>query len=92
MVQMSTDNPCLQAVKYRSLLLPEFEKTSDGWIIFKDKQYYVSTDKAPMENAREFCKKNFGDLAVIDGNTERKFLLSYVRHLFDIVDVSNSEK
>ncbi|XP_077159612.1 macrophage mannose receptor 1-like [Paroedura picta] len=57
---------------------PKFQMTSDGWIILKDKQYYVATDKAPMENAREFCKKNFGDLAVIDSNTERKFLLSYI--------------
>ncbi|XP_042329971.1 macrophage mannose receptor 1-like [Sceloporus undulatus] len=57
---------------------PKFEFTTDGWLIQGDKQYYFGTDKVPMEKAREFCKKNFGDLAVIESNTERRFLLKYI--------------
>lgn len=34
-----------------------------------------------MEKGREFCKKNFGDLVVIDSETERKFLWRYVRKI-----------
>uniref|UniRef100_A0A803SY45 Mannose receptor C-type 1 n=1 Tax=Anolis carolinensis TaxID=28377 RepID=A0A803SY45_ANOCA len=59
------------------LLDVEYVFTSDGWVINEDKQYYFGTDNAPMEKAREFCKKNFGDLAVIENNSERKFLLQY---------------
>lgn len=66
----------------------EYKVTSDGWIINKDKQYYFSTDSVPMEKGREFCKKNFGDLAVVDDETERKFLWRYVRKLF-IVSILN---
>ncbi|XP_062839902.1 macrophage mannose receptor 1 [Anolis carolinensis] len=58
--------------------LPKYVFTSDGWVINEDKQYYFGTDNAPMEKAREFCKKNFGDLAVIENNSERKFLLQYI--------------
>ncbi|XP_014457049.1 macrophage mannose receptor 1 isoform X1 [Alligator mississippiensis] len=57
---------------------PKYKVTSDGWIINKDKQYYFSTDSVPMEKGREFCKKNFGDLAVVDDETERKFLWRYI--------------
>ncbi|XP_061441866.1 LOW QUALITY PROTEIN: macrophage mannose receptor 1-like [Rhineura floridana] len=58
--------------------LPKFQFTSDGWLINGDKQYYFSTNKVPMEKAREFCKKNSGDLTVIEGNTERRFLTRYI--------------
>ncbi|MEE6466813.1 hypothetical protein FKM82_007061 [Ascaphus truei] len=58
--------------------LPEHELTNDGWIIFKDTQYFISKDLVPMEKAREFCKKNFGDLAVVSSETERKFLWKYI--------------
>uniref|UniRef100_A0A803SZJ7 Mannose receptor C-type 1 n=1 Tax=Anolis carolinensis TaxID=28377 RepID=A0A803SZJ7_ANOCA len=56
----------------------------DGWVINEDKQYYFGTDNAPMEKAREFCKKNFGDLAVIENNSERKFLLQYVSYFIGL--------
>lgn len=32
-----------------------------------------------MDNARAFCKKNFGDLATIKSESEKKFLWKYVR-------------
>ncbi|XP_078519695.1 macrophage mannose receptor 1-like [Lissotriton helveticus] len=55
----------------------DFVVRDDGWIQFKDSQYYFSAEDMPMEKAREFCKKNFGDLVVINGETERKFLWRY---------------
>ncbi|KAF7246012.1 Macrophage mannose receptor 1 [Varanus komodoensis] len=58
--------------------LPKFQLTIDGWLVNGDKQYYFNTNKMPMDKAREFCKKNFGDLTVIEGNTERRFLTKYV--------------
>uniref|UniRef100_A0A8C6YLE7 Macrophage mannose receptor 1-like n=1 Tax=Nothoprocta perdicaria TaxID=30464 RepID=A0A8C6YLE7_NOTPE len=39
----------------------------DDWIIYHHKEYYFSKEAMPMEKARDFCKKNGGDLAVIEG-------------------------
>ncbi|XP_034616227.1 macrophage mannose receptor 1-like isoform X1 [Trachemys scripta elegans] len=52
----------------------EYQTTKDGWIIYEDKQYFFSRNEVPMEKAREFCQKNFADLAVIESESERKFL------------------
>ncbi|XP_045141549.1 macrophage mannose receptor 1 [Echinops telfairi] len=53
--------------------------TADGWIIYNEQeQYYISKEKENMDNARAFCKKNFGDLASIKGESEKKFLWKYV--------------
>uniref|UniRef100_A0A8C0H605 C-type lectin domain-containing protein n=1 Tax=Chelonoidis abingdonii TaxID=106734 RepID=A0A8C0H605_CHEAB len=56
----------------------KYEVTEDGWIIYGGKQYFFSTESVPLEKAREFCKKNFGDLVVIQSNSERKFLWKYI--------------
>lgn len=32
-----------------------------------------------MDNARAFCKRNFGDLVSIQSESEKKFLWKYVR-------------
>ncbi|XP_075826649.1 macrophage mannose receptor 1 [Microtus pennsylvanicus] len=52
--------------------------TADGWVIYKDYQYYFSKEKETMDNARAFCKKNFGDLATIKSESEKKFLWKYM--------------
>ncbi|XP_028934045.1 macrophage mannose receptor 1 [Ornithorhynchus anatinus] len=52
--------------------------TEDGWVLYKEHQYYFSTVKETMDNAREFCQKNFGDLVSIESNSKRKFLWRYV--------------
>ncbi|XP_063777611.1 macrophage mannose receptor 1-like [Pseudophryne corroboree] len=57
--------------------IPEYQHTSDGWIIQDDTQYYVSKEELTMDKAREFCKRNFGDLTTISSLTERKFLWKY---------------
>lgn len=53
--------------------------TEDGWVIYKDYQYYFSKEKETMDNAREFCKRNFGDLVSIQSESKKKFLWKYVR-------------
>ncbi|OXB84688.1 UNVERIFIED_CONTAM: hypothetical protein H355_001165 [Colinus virginianus] len=58
--------------------VPKYVTTEDGWIIHEDRHYYFSTESVPMEKGREFCKKNFGDLAIIESETERKFLWRYI--------------
>ncbi|XP_041824858.1 macrophage mannose receptor 1 [Melanotaenia boesemani] len=51
-----------------------FNTTDDGWLMYNDSHYYINNDNLPMEAARAYCKKNFGDLAVITAESERKFL------------------
>ncbi|XP_047424697.1 macrophage mannose receptor 1 [Mugil cephalus] len=51
-----------------------YNTTDDGWIIYNDTQYFVNNNNLAMEAARDYCKKNFGELAVITGESERKFL------------------
>lgn len=55
-------------------------KTEDGWFICNDTQYFINTDELDMESARTECKKKFGDLAVITGDSERRFIWSLVRN------------
>ncbi|XP_033841443.2 macrophage mannose receptor 1 [Periophthalmus magnuspinnatus] len=55
-------------------IVPVYNKTNDGWFIYNDTQYFINNELQPMESARAFCKNNFGDLAVITGESERKFL------------------
>lgn len=58
--------------------------SEDGWILHNEKEYYFSREKMFMEQAREFCKKNHGDLLVIENESENKFLWKYVRSCFII--------
>ncbi|XP_033854652.3 macrophage mannose receptor 1-like [Acipenser ruthenus] len=53
---------------------PAYNFTEDGWLVYNGSQYYINTELLPMKEARTFCKKNFGDLAVIQSESERKFL------------------
>ncbi|GAB0184745.1 macrophage mannose receptor 1-like [Grus japonensis] len=52
--------------------------SEDDWIIYNHKEYYFSKEPMPMEKARDFCKKNGGDLAVIESETEKNFLWKYI--------------
>ncbi|XP_071381660.1 macrophage mannose receptor 1 [Centroberyx affinis] len=55
-------------------VVPVYNTTADGWIIYNDTQYFINTDNLAMDAARAFCKSKFGELAVITGESERKFL------------------
>ncbi|OWK52268.1 Macrophage mannose receptor 1 [Lonchura striata] len=52
----------------------EYKTTADGWVIYEDKLYYISKEQVSMERAQEFCRKNSADLAVVNSNSERRFL------------------
>ncbi|XP_078283857.1 macrophage mannose receptor 1 [Rhinoraja longicauda] len=52
----------------------EAAKSEDGWIIHGESQYYIGEDVVAWDEAREFCKKGFGDLAIISSSSERVFL------------------
>uniref|UniRef100_A0A8C3XBH0 Mannose receptor C-type 1 n=1 Tax=Cyanoderma ruficeps TaxID=181631 RepID=A0A8C3XBH0_9PASS len=56
------------------IYLPEYKTTADGWVIYEDKLYYISKEQVSMEEAREFCRKYSADLAVVNSNSERRFL------------------
>ncbi|XP_010904068.2 macrophage mannose receptor 1 [Esox lucius] len=55
-------------------IVPVYNTTKDGWIEYNNTQYFINTDSLPMEEARAFCKKSFGDLVDITGESERKFI------------------
>ncbi|XP_073715679.1 macrophage mannose receptor 1-like isoform X2 [Misgurnus anguillicaudatus] len=54
-------------------------KTSDGWIHYNGRQYFINFKWHPMEDARAFCKKNHADLVVITGEAERKMLFEWIK-------------
>ncbi|NXC92725.1 MRC1 protein, partial [Certhia familiaris] len=56
----------------------EYVVGEDDWIIYKHKEYYFSKQSMSMERARGFCKKNGGDLVVIESETEKNFLWKYI--------------
>ncbi|XP_017569678.1 macrophage mannose receptor 1-like isoform X2 [Pygocentrus nattereri] len=52
-----------------------YNKTDDGWIIFKNNQYYFCADPFNhMAKGRSFCKHRHGDLVVINDEEERLFV------------------
>uniref|UniRef100_A0A8C9WMS0 Macrophage mannose receptor 1 n=1 Tax=Scleropages formosus TaxID=113540 RepID=A0A8C9WMS0_SCLFO len=57
----------------------DYNMTKDGWIEYNGTQYYINNQKLAMEDARAFCKKNLGDLAVITAKSERTFLWRQVK-------------
>lgn len=63
---------------YMILYLSDYQLTSDGWIIYENKQYYFSKEHVHMEEARKICQKNFADLIVIEKESKRRFLWQYV--------------
>uniref|UniRef100_A0A8C2SYC1 Macrophage mannose receptor 1-like n=1 Tax=Coturnix japonica TaxID=93934 RepID=A0A8C2SYC1_COTJA len=63
-----------QIKKAHLTCLPEYKTTADGWVIYEDKLYYISQEQVSMEEAREFCRMNSADLAVINSNSERNFI------------------
>uniref|UniRef100_A0A8C9W2K6 Mannose receptor C-type 1 n=1 Tax=Scleropages formosus TaxID=113540 RepID=A0A8C9W2K6_SCLFO len=61
----------------------EYNTTEDGWIEYNGSQYYINKMNLPMEGARAFCRKNSGDLVVITGDRERRFLWKRVNNNAD---------
>uniref|UniRef100_A0A8C1RRC0 Mannose receptor, C type 1b n=1 Tax=Cyprinus carpio TaxID=7962 RepID=A0A8C1RRC0_CYPCA len=61
-----------------------YNETEDGWIQFKGSQYYASQySSLSVHEARTFCKKSHGDLAVINDEDERVFLWHQAKRLYN---------
>lgn len=59
-------------------LHPDYNQTSDGWILWKGNQYYVNQQLMSMKEARRFCQERRGDLVVINSEAENVFLWKQV--------------
>ncbi|XP_015232976.1 PREDICTED: macrophage mannose receptor 1 [Cyprinodon variegatus] len=57
-----------------AVVVEVFNTTEDGWLIYNDSQYYINKERLPMEAARDYCRKNYGELVVITAESERKFI------------------
>ncbi|XP_042352883.1 macrophage mannose receptor 1-like [Plectropomus leopardus] len=53
---------------------PDYNNTSDGWIVWKDSQYYFNNWALSMEEARRSCQQRHGDLVTINSEAESVFL------------------
>ncbi|KAM8838454.1 macrophage mannose receptor 1-like isoform 2-T2 [Synchiropus picturatus] len=53
---------------------PDYNVTADGWLEWRGHQYYFSSEKKAMEDARHYCKQRHGDLVTIQSAAENLFL------------------
>lgn len=61
--------------------------TSDGWIKWKDSQYYINDIQMGMDDARHYCKQRNGDLVSIYSKDENTFIwkqVSFTNFLFNL--------
>uniref|UniRef100_A0A8C5T5E2 Mannose receptor C-type 1 n=1 Tax=Malurus cyaneus samueli TaxID=2593467 RepID=A0A8C5T5E2_9PASS len=56
------------------IYLSEYKTTADGWVVYEDKLYFFNQEQVSMEKAQEFCRQHSADLAVVNSDSERKFL------------------
>ncbi|KAF7668437.1 hypothetical protein LDENG_00014640 [Lucifuga dentata] len=54
--------------------VPDYNRTSDGWVEWGGNQYYFRDARVAMEDARHFCQQRHGDLVTINSEAERVFL------------------
>ncbi|XP_059200605.1 macrophage mannose receptor 1-like [Centropristis striata] len=55
-------------------VIPDYNKTSDGWVLWNGTQYYFNTKEMAMEEARSFCQQRHADLVSINSEAEAVFL------------------
>nr|XP_040027916.1 macrophage mannose receptor 1-like [Gasterosteus aculeatus aculeatus] len=59
----------------------EYNRTSDGWLVWRGSQYFISGNPMSMEDARHFCQQRHGDLVSINSKDENTFLWKQIsRH------------
>ncbi|XP_008284987.1 macrophage mannose receptor 1-like [Stegastes partitus] len=61
---------------------PEYNTTSDGWLIWKGNQYYINHHMMAMDPARHFCQQRHGDLVTINSEAERLFLWKQISRMY----------
>lgn len=54
-----------------------FTLIEDNWVAYNGNEYFFGNTTMTMEKARKFCKDHRGDLAVVNDETEWKFLWRY---------------
>lgn len=52
--------------------------TSDGWLKWKNNQYYINDNPMCMDDARHYCRQRHGDLVSIDSKDENTFIWKQV--------------
>uniref|UniRef100_A0A8C7Z677 Mannose receptor, C type 1b n=1 Tax=Oryzias sinensis TaxID=183150 RepID=A0A8C7Z677_9TELE len=52
----------------------DYNKTADGWIQWKGREYFINTMPRSMEDARHFCQRHHADLVSIGSLAENIFL------------------
>lgn len=52
--------------------------TSDGWIKWRENQYYINENPMYMDDARHYCKQRHGDLISINSKDENTFIWKQV--------------
>ncbi|XP_068427308.1 macrophage mannose receptor 1-like [Clinocottus analis] len=57
---------------------PDYNRTSDGWLVWNGAQYYIGRQSRAMEEARRDCQKKHSDLVVINSEAESVFLWKQV--------------
>lgn len=57
---------------------PDYNTTSDGWLVWRGSQYFINRLTKPMEEARHFCQQRHGELATVNSNDENIFLWKQV--------------
>lgn len=74
------------------MIVPGWMKFRNKCYIFKGNHYHQSEIKANWTYAKEWCRKEKGDLAVIDDQNENDFVASYLRDLVVPVWIGLSDR
>ncbi|TKS79617.1 Macrophage mannose receptor 1 [Collichthys lucidus] len=65
-----------------SKTISDYNTTSDGWLEWRGKQYYINRNSLPMEDARHFCQQRHGDLVSIMSKEENTFLWKQISRTY----------
>ncbi|XP_043990703.1 macrophage mannose receptor 1-like [Gambusia affinis] len=60
---------------------PDYNRTTDGWLQWRENQYFFETREVANDNARASCKAKHADLVTINSEAERVFLWKQISKL-----------
>lgn len=63
--------------------------TFDGWLKWKENQYFINTRSMAMEEARQFCQQRKSDLVTINSEAESVFLWKQVSSISNGIKAQN---